>query len=44
MYSYLQILTELKEMIENDSIPKRAKTRMLKLIDALMKELWPYSD
>ena len=44
MRSYLEILTELKETVLSDNIPERYRAGILGLIDALMKELWEYSD
>ena len=44
MRSYLDILTELKDAVNNDSMmPKDSKKKMLKIVDKLFELLWPYS-
>ena len=44
MRSYLDILTELKGSVNNDSMmPKDVKKKVVKAIDKLFEILWPYS-
>ena len=45
MRSYLDMLTELKETLENDAaMPEIAKIVINNLIDRLFSMLWRYSD
>lgn len=43
MNSYLEILNELMEAIETDSIPKADKEKIINLIYQLGDLLWKYS-
>ena len=43
MNSYLEILNELMETIETDSIPKADKKKIINLIYQLRDWLWKYS-
>ena len=44
MNSYLEILNELMETIETDSIPTADKKKIINLIYQLRDWLWKYSD
>ena len=44
MRSYLEILNELKETLENDTIPKEGKEEINSVLQRLFKLLWKYSD
>lgn len=43
MRSYLEILNELMETIETDSIPKADEKKIINLIHQLCDLLWKYS-
>lgn len=45
MHSYLDILTELKVTVMNDTVmPVNNRIKIMKLIDKLFNLLWRYSD
>ena len=45
MRSYVEILTELKNTILNDTmIPNHIQIKIMKIVDALFNLLWKYSD
>lgn len=44
MRSYFEILTELRDMISNDPIPKLIKNAALNLLERLFNLLWAYLD
>ncbi len=44
MHSYLEILTELQETIEFDSIPKSDADKIKRRLKELFDLLWKYSD
>lgn len=44
MRSYVEILTELRETIENDIIPTGTERLIMNHLEKLEELLWPYSD
>lgn len=41
--SYVDLLEQLRERIENDSIPKEDKNKIMIALDVLCEKLWKYS-